>query len=149
MCRSPPRSKRTDTLVPYTTLVRSEGVPEVLEISYAGEIADDDTRILTLSVLKGAFGKVSEEPVSYVNAPMLAKERGIEIRDTTSSTSHDYVNLITISGGHHAIGGSVVGARQEPAIVAIDDHTVDVPPAGQSGSAHVCTPVPNTQNLCR
>ncbi len=107
----------------------SEGVPEVLEIAYAGEIAEYDTRILTLSVLKGAFGKVSEEPVSYVNAPMLAKERGVEVRDTTSSVSHDYVNLITISGGHHSIGGSVVGARQEPAIVAIDDHTVDVPPA--------------------
>src|SRR3546814_16780783 len=83
----------------------SEGVPEVLEISYAGEIADYDTRILTLSVLKGAFGKVSEEQVSYVNAPMLAKERDIEIRHTTSSTSHDYVNLITIRGGHHAISG--------------------------------------------
>ncbi|MFP5322742.1 MAG: phosphoglycerate dehydrogenase [Acidimicrobiia bacterium] len=107
----------------------SEGVPEVLEIAYAGEIAEYDTRILTLSVLKGAFSKVSEEPVSYVNAPMLAKERGIEVRDTSSSTSHDFVNLITISGGHHSIGGSVVGARQEPAIVAIDDHTVDVPPA--------------------
>jgi predicted amino acid-binding ACT domain protein len=53
----------------------------------------------------------------------------LEIRDTTSSVSHDYVNLVTISGGHHSIGGSVVGARQEPAIVTIDDHTVDVPPA--------------------
>ena len=131
-------AEASETIKPFLPLAErmgamftamSEGVPEVLEISYAGEIADYDTRILTLSVLKGAFGKVSEEPVSYVNAPMLAKERGIEVRDTTSSTSHDYVNLITISGGHHSIGGSVVGARQEPAIVAIDDHTVDVPPA--------------------
>ena len=106
-----------------------EGIPEVVDISYAGEIADYDTRILTLSVLKGAFGGVSEEPVTYVNAPGLAKERGIEVRDTTSSTSHDFVNLITVSGGEHAIGGSVVGARGEPAIVKIDDHSVDVPPA--------------------
>ncbi|MDZ7675183.1 MAG: phosphoglycerate dehydrogenase [Acidimicrobiales bacterium] len=105
------------------------GVPGTLDITYAGEIGDYDTRILTLSVLKGAFAGVSEEPVSYVNAPMLAKERGIEVRDTSSSTPHDYVNLITISGGEHAIGGSVVGARGEPAIVRIDDHTVDVPPA--------------------
>lgn len=107
----------------------NEGIPPVVDITYAGEIADYDTRILTLSVLKGAFGGVSEEPVSYVNAPMLAKERGIEVRDTSSSTSHDFVNLVTISGGTHAIGGSVVGARGEPAIVKIDDHSVDVPPA--------------------
>ena len=131
-------AEASETIKPFLPLAErmgamftamSEGIPEVLEITYAGEIADYDTRILTLSVLKGAFGKVSEEPVSYVNAPMLAKERGIEVRDTSSSTSHDFVNLVTISGGHHAISGSVVGARQEPSIVKIDDHSVDVPPA--------------------
>ncbi len=131
-------AEASETIKPYLPLAErmgavftamSEGIPEVLEISYAGEIADYDTRILTLSVLKGAFGKVSDEPVSYVNAPMMAKERGIEVRDTSSSTSHDFVNLITISGGHHSIGGSIVGARGEPVIVTIDDHTVDVPPA--------------------
>lgn len=131
-------AEASETIKPYLPLAErmgavftamSEGIPEVLEISYAGEIADYDTRILTLSVLKGAFGKVSEEPVSYVNAPIMAKERGIEVRDTSSSTSHDFVNLITISGGHHSIGGSIVGARGEPVIVAIDEHTVDVPPA--------------------
>ena len=131
-------AEASETIKPYLPLAErmgavftamSEGIPEVLDIGYAGEIADYDTRILTLSVLKGAFGKVSDEPVSYVNAPMMAKERGIEVRDTSSSTSHDFVNLISISGGHHSIGGSIVGARSEPAIVKIDDHTVDVPPA--------------------
>ncbi len=131
-------AEASETIKPFLPLAErmgalfvslNEGIPDVLDITYAGEIADYDTRILTLSVLKGAFGKVSEEPVSYVNAPMLAKERGIEIRDTVTSTSHDFVNLVTISGGNHSIGGSVVGARGEPAIVAIDDHTVDVPPA--------------------
>lgn len=107
----------------------NESIPPVIDISCAGEIADYDTRILTLSALKGIFGGVSEEPVTYVNAPMLAKERGIEVRDTATSTSHDYVNLLTISGGEHSIGGSIVGARGEPAIVTIDDHTVEVPPA--------------------
>ncbi len=131
-------AEASETIKPFLPLAErmgalfvsmNEGIPDVIDITYAGEIADYDTRILTLSVLKGAFGRVSEEPVSFVNAPMLAKERGVEVRDTSSSTSHDYVNLITISGGHHAIGGSIVGARGEPAIVKIDDHTVDVPPA--------------------
>ena len=105
------------------------GVPDVLEIGYEGQLADSDTRILTLSVLKGVFGKVSEEPVSYVNAPRLAEERGIEVRESSTSTSHDYVNLVTIRGGDHAIGGTLVGLRGDARIVMVDDHLVDVPPA--------------------
>ena len=105
------------------------GVPNVIEIGYEGQLADSDTRILTLSVLKGLFGRVSEEPVSYVNAPRLAEERGIEVRESSSSTSRDYVNLVTIRGGDHAIGGTLVGLRSEPRLVMVDDHSVDVPPA--------------------
>lgn len=131
-------AEASETIKPYLPLAErmgalfvslSDGIPDVIDISYAGEIAEYDTRILTLSVLKGAFGGVSDEPVTYVNAPMMAKERGVEVRDTSSTTSHDFVNLITISGGDHAIGGSIVGARGEAAIVKIDDHSVDVPPA--------------------
>lgn len=131
-------AEASETIKPFLPLAErmgalwvsmNESMPDTIEVTYAGEIAEYDTRILTLSVLKGALGRVSEEPVTYVNAPKLAEERGIEVRDTTSTTSHDFVNLVTISGGAHAIGGSVVGARGEPAIVKIDDHTVDVPPA--------------------
>ncbi|MGQ0430868.1 MAG: phosphoglycerate dehydrogenase [Microthrixaceae bacterium] len=107
----------------------SASVPDLLEVSYEGQLADSDTRILTLSVLKGVFGKVSEEPVSYVNAPRLAAERGVEVRESSSSTSHDYINLVTLSGGGHAIGGTLVGLRGEARIVMVDDHSVDVPPA--------------------
>jgi D-3-phosphoglycerate dehydrogenase / 2-oxoglutarate reductase len=105
------------------------GVPDLMEIGYEGQLADSDTRILTLSVLKGLFGRVSEEPVSYVNAPRLAEERGIEVRESSSSTSHDYVNLITIRGGDHSIGGTLVGLRSQPRLVMVDDHSVDIPPA--------------------
>jgi D-3-phosphoglycerate dehydrogenase len=120
-----PLAERLGSL--FTAL--SEGVPAVLEVGYEGQIADYDTRILTLSVLKGAFGKVSDEPVSYVNAPKLAADRGVEVRDTSTSTSHDFVNLITITGGDHSIGGTLKGIGGEPSIVMIDGHTVEVPPA--------------------
>jgi D-3-phosphoglycerate dehydrogenase len=111
----------------YTAL--AEGLPRVLEIEYAGQIADSDTRILTLSVLKGVFGAVTDEPVSYVNAPRIAVERGVEVRDTSTATAHDYVNLISITGGGHGIGGTLVGLRGEPRIVVLDGHTLDLPPA--------------------
>jgi D-3-phosphoglycerate dehydrogenase len=100
-----------------------------LEIEYQGLIADYDTRILTLSLLKGYFGRVSDEPVSYVNAPKIATERGIAVRETATTTAHDYVNLITVRGGDHSVAGTLSGLRGEPRIVMVDDHTVDVPPA--------------------
>jgi D-3-phosphoglycerate dehydrogenase len=131
-------AEATVTVRPYLGLAErlgqlyaalSAGVPDVLEIGYEGQLAEDDTRILTLSLLKGVFGKVSEEPVSYVNAPRLAAERGVEVRESSSSTSHDYLNLVTIRGGGHAIGGTLVGVRGEPRIVMLEEHKIDVPPA--------------------
>ena len=80
-----------------------------LEIEYQGQLADYDTRILTLSLLKGFFGRISDEPVSYVNAPQLAEERGIAVRESKTTTAHDYVNLITVRGGEHALAGTLVG----------------------------------------
>ena len=69
-CRSPSASARCSAGWP----ARSTS----LEIDYEGEIGGYDTRILTLSLLKGFFGRISDEPVSYVNAPKMAEERGIE-----------------------------------------------------------------------
>jgi D-3-phosphoglycerate dehydrogenase len=131
-------AEASETVRPFLPLAERLGelysgladrVPEVLEVEYAGQLADYDTRILTLSVLKGVFGRVTDEPVSYVNAPRIAAERGVEVRDTSTATAHDYVNLITIRGGDHAIGGTLVGLRGEPRIVMLDDNTIDLPPA--------------------
>ncbi|HEX2381939.1 MAG TPA: phosphoglycerate dehydrogenase [Acidimicrobiales bacterium] len=107
----------------------NEGAPTRLETEYEGQLADYDTRILTLSVLKGVFGGVVEEPVSYVNAPRIAAERGVEVRESSSSTAQDYVNLVTVRGGSHAVAGTLVGLRGDPRIVMIDDLSVDLPPA--------------------
>jgi len=107
----------------------NEGTPETLEVSVEGQIADYDTRILTLSVLKGVFGGVSEEPVSYVNAPQIAAERGVDVQTTASSTASDYVNLVTVRGGDHAIAGTLVGLQGDPRIVMLDGNAVDLPPA--------------------
>ena len=107
----------------------SAGSGSTIEIEYQGQIAEYDTRILTLSVLKGFFGASSGAPVSYVNAPAVAAERGIEVRPTATTTARDYVNLITLRSGNHSLAGTLVGLRSVPTIVMIDDHTVDVPPS--------------------
>lgn len=106
-----------------------DGLPAGVEIEYQGELAGYDTRILTLSVLKGMFGTVTDEPVSYVNAPQLANDRGIEVKDSSTSSSVDWINLISVSGGGHQIAGTLVGLRAEARVVHIDGHSLDVPPA--------------------
>lgn len=104
------------------------GVPPVLELEYTGAIGEYDTRILTLSVLKGLFAVESAEHVTYVNAPQLAEERGLEVRQTCSTQTSDYVNLIVIRAGGRSIAGTLSGSRSEPRIVMVDDHDVEVPP---------------------
>ena len=126
----------SETLRPFLPLAERLGrlfaglgkkLPSILELEYQGQLADYDTRILTLSILKGLFGAATDEPVSYVNAPQLAEERGLEVRATTASASHDYVNLITLRGGGHAVAGTIFGLRGEPKIVMVDDHDIELP----------------------
>ncbi|MGA9277599.1 phosphoglycerate dehydrogenase [Ilumatobacter sp.] len=102
--------------------------PDVLEVCVEGEIAGYDTRIIELAVLKGFFGSISEDPVTYVNAPQLAKDRGLSVREVNCATSADYVNLLTVSGNGHSIGGTLSGPRAGQRVVSIDGVPFDVPP---------------------
>ncbi len=131
-------AEASETVKPFQGLAEALGrftaslnqsLPEQLTIDYQGAIAEDDTRILTLSVLKGLFGTGTNEPVSYVNAPQLAQDRGLVIKESTSTTAKDYVNLITLSSGSHSVAGTLTGPKSEPRIVMIDEHKVEVPPA--------------------
>ena len=72
---------------------------------------------------------MSDEPVTYVNAPQLAKDHGVDVREVSCSTPVDYVNLITLRAGEHALAGTITGRRGDPRIVMVDDHMTDVPPA--------------------
>src|SRR3954469_15426561 len=106
------------------------GAPGTLHIEYEGEIADYDCRVLTLSVLKGVLAPVVDAPGSFLNAPQIAEQRGISVRETMSSDALDYVNLIVVRGdqGTH-VAATLFGKQQAPRIVAIDGHSVDLPPA--------------------
>jgi len=109
------------------------GIVDTLEVSFEGQIADYDCRVLTLGVLKGVLGPVCDEPVSFVNAPQLAKDHGLAVRETSSSSARDYVNLVSLRGrvGDRPVhaSGTLVGKQESPRIVGIDDHAVDLPPS--------------------
>lgn len=108
------------------------GTGDVLEITHTGAVADHDTKVLTLAVLKGLFGSVSDEPVTYVNAPLVAAERGLDVRETTSSRSDEFVSLISVravvAGRSYVVAGTLGGLRREPRIVRVDDYEIDLPP---------------------
>jgi D-3-phosphoglycerate dehydrogenase / 2-oxoglutarate reductase len=113
------------------------GVVDTLEVGYEGQIADYDCRVLTLGVLKGVLGPVVDEPVSFVNAPQLAEDRGLTVRETKQSSVRDYVNLVELRGSYGGrethVAGTLYGKQSAPRIVGIHDHIVDAP----ASSAHM------------
>lgn len=102
-----------------------------LDVEVYGEITQHDVKVLELSALKGVFEDVVDETVSYVNAPLFAQERGVEVRLTTSSESPDHRNVVTVrgtlaSGEEVAVSGTLVGPKHLQKIVAIGEHDVDL-----------------------
>ncbi len=110
------------------------GAPTSVTVEVRGEIAAHDVSVLELSALKGIFTDVVEDQVSYVNAPLLAKERGIEVSLITDQESPDHRNLVTVRGvlatGEQAsVSGTLVGRRHVEKVVAINDYDIDLTPA--------------------
>jgi D-3-phosphoglycerate dehydrogenase / 2-oxoglutarate reductase len=107
--------------------------PEAVEVTYEGEIADYDCRVLTLAVLKGLLSTIVDEPVSFVNAPQLADAHGLVVREATSSSAADFVNLVSVRGRVGStdadVAGTLLGKHARPRIVRIHGHSVDVPPS--------------------
>lgn len=110
----------------------SEGVSD-LRIEYVGKIAEHDTGILTVAVLKGMLSAVVHEPVTYVNAPMIAKDRGIQVSESKTATSRDYTNLITVGSGTKSeakqVSGTLFGLNNQPRFVSIYDFDIDIVPS--------------------
>lgn len=103
---------------------------ESLRFEYHGGIAEHDTRALTLAGLKGAFSAVVHEPVTFVNAPLLAKERGISVEESKSAESHDYVNLVEVHATTKketvTVGGTLVGKRDTERLVRVYGYDLDM-----------------------
>jgi|TARA_B100001105_G_scaffold7941_1_gene6011 D-3-phosphoglycerate dehydrogenase len=106
-----------------------DSLPERLDVEFRGAIGAVDDRLATLAVVKGLLDRVVAEAVTYVNAGDMATERGMEVRTISTVESSDFLNLITLRAGSHALAGTLVGIRSEPRIVMVDDHAIDLPPS--------------------
>lgn len=101
-----------------------------LKFEYHGAIAEHDTRALTLAGLKGAFSAVVHEPVTFVNAPLLAKERGISTEEWKSPQSLDYVNLVEVRAEGRdetvSVAGVLVGKKDTERLVRVYGYDLDM-----------------------
>ena len=116
----------------------ADAAVERVDVAALGEIADHDVRVLELSALKGVFQKLVHDPVSFVNAPVLAEQRGVEVALTTDRTSEDHRSLVRVTltltdGVNVSVAGTVTGPRHVAKVVDIDDFDVDVPVSEHMG----------------
>lgn len=111
------------------------GVASTVEVAVRGEIAELDVSVLQLAALKGVFADVVEEQVTFVNAPALAAERGVEVSLTTDRESPEYRNLVTVrgvlpTGDPVSVSGTLVGTRQVEKLTEVDGVDVELPASG-------------------
>lgn len=105
-----------------------EAVGEIC-VEYTGKIADADTQAVTLSALKGLLTGVVHEPVTFVNAPLIAEERELRLSTLTSRDSRDYLSVVRLRSGDTAVAGTLVGTSQRPRLVEVWGYDLDMEPA--------------------
>ena len=106
-------------------------VPAQIDVQVRGEITAHDVRVLELAALKGLFQDVVEDAVSYVNAPLLALERGVAVRLTAETESPDYRNLVTLcgtlaDGTRVSVSGTLAGPRHVEKLVEVDGFDIEI-----------------------
>ena len=129
-------------LQPYLTLAEKigllqaqlyEGGLERVTVEYSGEVASLAVAPLTIAVLKGLLTPILEDAVNFVNAPLIAKERGIEVKEVKSSDAGDFTSVIRvrIEAGKkaHRVAGTLY-SRKDPRVIEIDNFHVEVVPEG-------------------
>ena len=106
----------------------TQGAMKAVTIEYMGGVAQMDTSPITLSVLKGLLEPLLQHEVNYVNAPILAKERGILVKDSRSEEAQDYLNLITIrvrSTAEDTLAAGTLFGKKEPRLVRFNDTSLE------------------------
>lgn len=126
-----------ESLKPYLPLVEKLGrlftalhagtAPE-LTVEYVGRIVDEDTSALTLAALKGLLTDVCHEPVTFVNAPLIAEERGLKMSTLTTASSSDYVSVVRLSAGDVRVAGTLIGPSNRERLVEAWGFDIDMEP---------------------
>lgn len=111
----------------------ADGSLTEVTIEYLGELAGYDDRVIGLSVLRGLLQSTVAEPVTFVNAPLLAEDRGLSIREVSESRSHDFVSVLRVGGVKTdgeviRVAGTILPGERER-IVEVWNTPVDLSPS--------------------
>ncbi len=91
----------------------AEGRADAIQLTYFGTLSDYDTRLLTVAALNGAFQGRTDQPVNYVNAPLIAAERGIEVGEERRPAARDFTSLVRVAvrrdGEELRVAGTTIG----------------------------------------
>ncbi|WP_169582272.1 phosphoglycerate dehydrogenase [Microbacterium thalassium] len=103
-----------------------------LDVEVHGELNAYDVSVLKLAALKGVFTNIVSETVSYVNAPLLAEQRGVDVRLLVDDDSPEYRNIITLrgalsDGSQLSVSGTLTGTKQIEKLVGINDYAIELP----------------------
>lgn len=108
----------------------SRGVPSTLTVCGQGRLADEPVRPLVLAALKGALREVTDTPVSYVNAPVIAEQRGVAVVEEAQRELEDYQSVVQLTGEvegrHRSIAGTFM-AKKGPVLIEVDGYEIEVP----------------------
>jgi len=110
-----------------------DGITGEIMVEYLGAIAGSDCRVIGLGVLRGVLSAASTEPVTLVNAPLMADHRGIHLREVNDPQSGDYVSLLRVrcvrrDGRVVRVAGTVLQPGDRERIVEVWDTPIDVEP---------------------
>ncbi len=135
-------SDQLPALSPYINLAERMGLFEAqiyegglteVALEYSGDVAELKLEPITLAALKGLLTPILKENVNYVNAPLIAKDRGIEVKVGTTSGGSEYTSLITLkikANGKQALVAGTLNSRKEPRIVQVDNFPMETVPDG-------------------
>jgi D-3-phosphoglycerate dehydrogenase len=121
------RAEDIEALAPYIPLAAklgrlamelAQGRAERIELTYYGTLSQYDTRLLSIAALNGAFQGRTDQPVNYVNAPLIAAERGIDVTEERKRSSRDFTNLIRVGVDDIRVAGTTIGREHRQWLVS-------------------------------
>ncbi len=117
----------------FSSQIFEGGVTEIT-VEYAGDAAEINSAAVTIAAIKGFLSPILIETVNYVNAPFIARERGIEVKETKTKDSGDYQSVIGLKIKSNDRESHVAGtlfSKRDPRIIMIDDFKVEIVPEGE------------------
>ncbi len=117
----------------FASQIFTGGATEIT-VEYMGDASEINTAPVTIAAIKGFLNPILQETVNFVNAPYIAKERGIEIKETRSADAGDYQSMIGLrikaKNNERYLAGTLY-SKKDPRIILIDNYKVEIVPEGE------------------